>query len=55
MPDWTIVASDIDAGRIEANQQSRWFGFTDDIVIRVVIDDEGSRIDVRSNKPPGSE
>jgi len=25
MPGWTIVASDIDAGRIEASQQSRWF------------------------------
>jgi hypothetical protein len=25
---WTIVASDKAAGRIEASQQSRWFGFT---------------------------
>jgi uncharacterized protein (DUF1499 family) len=53
MPGWTIVASDIDAGRIEASQQSRWFGFTDDIVIRVVIDEEGSRIDVRSTSRQG--
>jgi uncharacterized protein (DUF1499 family) len=53
MPGWTIVASDIDAGRIEASQQSRWFGFTDDIVIRIVGDEDESRIDMR--QPPGSE
>jgi uncharacterized protein (DUF1499 family) len=46
MPGWTIVASDVDAGRIEASQQSRWFRFTDDIVIRVVGDEAGSRIDM---------
>jgi uncharacterized protein (DUF1499 family) len=38
MPGWTIVASDRDAGRIEASQQSRWFRFTDDMVIRVACD-----------------
>jgi uncharacterized protein (DUF1499 family) len=42
MPGWTIVASDVDAGHIEASQQSRWFRFTDDIVIRVVRDEAGS-------------
>ena len=30
MPGWTVVASDPDAGRIEASQRSRWFGFTDE-------------------------
>lgn len=48
MPGWTIVAVDADAGRIEASQQSRWFRFTDDIVIRVVGDEAGARIDMRS-------
>ena len=48
MPGWTIVASDVNAGRIEASQQSRWFRFTDDIVIRVVGNEAGSRIDMRS-------
>jgi uncharacterized protein (DUF1499 family) len=48
MPGWTIVAVDVDAGRIEASQRSRWFGFTDDIVVRVVGDEAGSRIDMRS-------
>jgi uncharacterized protein (DUF1499 family) len=49
---WTIVASDpptdSGAGRIEASQRSRWFGFTDDVVIRVAAGESGSRIDVRS-------
>jgi uncharacterized protein (DUF1499 family) len=48
MPGWTIVASDVNAGRIEASQQSRWFRFTDDIAIRVVGNEAGSRIDMRS-------
>ena len=45
---WTIVAADDTAGRIEASDRSRWFGFTDDIVVRVAEADSGSRIDVRS-------
>lgn len=45
---WTIVAADPAAGRIEASERSRWFGFTDDIVIRVVAAGSGSRIDIRS-------
>jgi uncharacterized protein (DUF1499 family) len=53
MPGWTVVASDIDAGRIEASQQSRWFRFTDDIVIRIVGDEDGSRIDMRSTSRQG--
>ena len=52
MPGWIIVTFDVDAGRIEANQQSRWFRFTDDIV-RVVGDEVGSRIDVRSTSRQG--
>jgi uncharacterized protein (DUF1499 family) len=54
MPGWAIVAVDADAGRIEASQRSRWFGFTDDIVIRVADDDAGSRIDMRSASRKGS-
>ena len=53
MPGWTIVASDADAGRIEASQQSRWYRFTDDIVIRVACDEAGSRIDMRSASRQG--
>jgi uncharacterized protein (DUF1499 family) len=53
MPGWTIVAVDVDAGRIEASQRSRWFGFTDDIVLRIVGDEPGSRIDMRSTSRQG--
>jgi uncharacterized protein (DUF1499 family) len=45
---WTIVATDEAAGRIEATDQTFWFGFVDDIVIRVRPTDAGSRIDLRS-------
>lgn len=48
MPGWVLVDTDAASGRIEANQTSRWFGFADDIVIRVVPDGAGSRIDMRS-------
>jgi uncharacterized protein (DUF1499 family) len=46
---WTIVAADHATGRIEASEKSRWFGFTDDIVIRVAPSGSGSRIDLRSS------
>jgi uncharacterized protein (DUF1499 family) len=45
---WDIVATDEAAGRIEATDRTFWFGFADDIVIRVRPTDVGSRIDVRS-------
>jgi uncharacterized protein (DUF1499 family) len=48
MPGWTVVDADPASGRIEANETSRWFRFTDDVVIRVAPDGTGSRIDVRS-------
>lgn len=46
---WKIVAADEAAGRIEASDRSRWFGFTDDIVIRIAPSGSGSRIDMRSS------
>jgi uncharacterized protein (DUF1499 family) len=48
MPGWTIVGIDAEAGRIEASQRSRWFRFTDDVVLRITSDEAGSRIDMRS-------
>lgn len=45
---WTIDSTDPAAGRIEAYQRSRWFGFADDIAIRVAAADGGSRVDIRS-------
>jgi uncharacterized protein (DUF1499 family) len=43
-----VVAAEPEAGRIEASQKSRWFGFTDDIVIPVAAEGPRSRIDMRS-------
>jgi uncharacterized protein (DUF1499 family) len=45
---WTVVAMDEAAGRIEAIDRTFWFGFVDDIVIRVRPTDAGSRVDIRS-------
>jgi len=51
---WTMVETDPGAGRIEASDRTRWFGFIDDIVIRVAAADGGSRIDVRSSSRIGT-
>ena len=45
---WTIVASDPAAGWIEATDRTWWFGFTDDIVVRLTAWGTGTRVDVRS-------
>jgi uncharacterized protein (DUF1499 family) len=45
---WDLVAADAAAGRIEATDTIFWYGFKDDVVIRVRPSDDGSRIDVRS-------
>jgi uncharacterized protein (DUF1499 family) len=45
---WEIVASDPAMGRIEAIDTTFWFGFKDDIVIRIAAAPSGSRVDVRS-------
>ena len=45
---WEIVAADSAAGRLEATDRTFWFGFHDDIVVRVTPEGNGSRIDVRS-------
>jgi uncharacterized protein (DUF1499 family) len=45
---WTVVAMDEATGRIEAIDRTFWFGFVDDVVVRVRPTDAGSRIDMRS-------
>jgi uncharacterized protein (DUF1499 family) len=45
---WDIVASDPAGGRIEATDTTFWFGFKDDVVVRVTPQPTGSRVDVRS-------
>jgi hypothetical protein len=51
--DLEIVAADEKAGRIEAVATTRWFGFKDDIVVRVASLGADSRIDVRSKSRLG--
>jgi uncharacterized protein (DUF1499 family) len=45
---WQIVASRPAEGRIEATDSTFWFGFKDDIVIRITALNGRSRIDIRS-------
>ncbi|MFN0051987.1 MAG: DUF1499 domain-containing protein [Planctomycetales bacterium] len=45
---WQIVASDSQSLRIEATDTTPWFGFRDDVVVRLSRSVVGSRIDVRS-------
>jgi hypothetical protein len=50
---WEIVAADPAAGRIEATATTFWYGFKDDVVVRVGADNGGSVIDVRSKSRVG--
>jgi hypothetical protein len=45
---WDIVAVVPEEGRIEATAETAWFGFKDDVVIRVREVADGSQVDVRS-------
>jgi uncharacterized protein (DUF1499 family) len=45
---WEIVAAAPEDNRIEATAVTDWFGFRDDIVVRITPADNGSRVDVRS-------
>lgn len=46
--EWRIVTADKAAGRIEATDTTRWFGFEDDVVVRLTSWGSGTRVDVRS-------
>jgi uncharacterized protein (DUF1499 family) len=50
---WQIIDEDKGAGRIEAVATTFWFGFRDDIVIRIRPEDSGSRVDIRSESRVG--
>lgn len=45
---WEIVASVPGEGRLEATDTTPWWGFKDDVVVRVTPSARGSRVDVRS-------
>lgn len=45
---WDVHATVPGEGRIEATDTTGWFGFKDDIVVRITPTANGSRVDVRS-------
>lgn len=45
---WEIVSASEPEGRIEAVATTFWFGFKDDVVVRILPQDGASRVDVRS-------
>lgn len=45
---WEVVLADRNGLRIEAVDTTFWFGFRDDVVVRVTGRDGGARVDVRS-------
>jgi uncharacterized protein (DUF1499 family) len=45
---WDIVTADKSTGRIEATDTTRWFGFKDDVAVRLTPWGSGTRVDVRS-------
>lgn len=50
---WEIVGVQPDAGVIEASARTPWFGFVDDVVIRLRDEGERVRVDVRSKSRVG--
>lgn len=45
---WEVISADEKVGCLEATATTFWFGFNDDVVVRVLPSARGSRIDVRS-------
>jgi uncharacterized protein (DUF1499 family) len=50
---WELAGADPARGRIEATDTTFWFGFRDDVVVRVQPEGYGSRVDVRSKSRVG--
>ncbi|TDJ44234.1 MAG: DUF1499 domain-containing protein [Gammaproteobacteria bacterium] len=50
---WALVAADLEAGLIEATASTYWFGFKDDVVIRVQREADTTLVDVRSKSRIG--
>ena len=48
-----LVDADPAQGRIEANQTSLLYGFTDDMVVRIAAGADGTKVDVRSKSRVG--
>lgn len=51
---WRVVQSDPGAGEIVAEARTRWLGFTDDVRVRISLDEMGStRVDLVSASRAG--
>lgn len=50
---WELVNADKSLGIIEATDTTDWFGFKDDVVIRIRAVDEASMMDIRSKSRVG--
>jgi len=50
---WTLVNADKSQGIIEATDSTAWFGFKDDVVIRITSEDNHTLLDVRSKSRVG--
>jgi uncharacterized protein (DUF1499 family) len=50
---WDVVARAPAEGRLEAVDVTKWFGFHDDIVVRIRPDGAGSKVDIRSKSRVG--
>ncbi len=50
---WEMVAINRQEGRVEATEKLAWFGFKDDVVLRITESNGGSRVDMRSKSRIG--
>jgi len=50
---WSMVSINREEGRVEATEKLAWFGFKDDVVLRITETDEGTRVDMRSKSRIG--
>lgn len=45
---WTVALADANAGRLEASHRTQWFGFVDDVVVRLRPEGDKVVVDIRS-------
>lgn len=50
---WDLVNSDVDKGIVEATDSTMWFGFKDDVVVRVTDNGSERLLDIRSKSRVG--
>ncbi len=50
---WELVNIDADKGIVEATETTAWFGFKDDVIIRVADNDSERLVDIRSKSRVG--